>query len=132
MISLDTTKCIGCCSCSNVCPSKNITREDLRDKRTIRYKKCSEFCDICVESCPCKALTLVAQGEDVEIAFDLVKCTVCGEPFATEEMLERIRSSVPQNLRVDSAGQSWVEICPMCRRDLERERAARPVIKERA
>jgi ferredoxin len=132
MISLDTTKCIGCCSCSNVCPSKNITREDLGDKRTIHYKKCSEFCDICVESCPSKALSLAAQGEDVEIAFDLVKCTVCGEPFATEKMLDRIRSSVPQNLRVDSAGQSWVEICPMCRRDLERERAARPVIKERA
>jgi ferredoxin len=131
MISLDPSKCLGCCSCSNVCPNKNITREDVGAKRFVRYKKCSEFCDICVESCPGKALSLAAQGEDVEIAFDLVKCKVCGAPYATEKMLDSIRSSVPGNLQLDSSGDSWVEACPMCRRDLERERAARPVLKSR-
>ncbi|HWQ18863.1 MAG TPA: 4Fe-4S binding protein [Methanotrichaceae archaeon] len=131
MISLDSTKCIGCCSCSNVCPSKNITREDVGARRIIRYKACQEFCDICVESCPGKALKLAAQGEDVEIAFDMVRCEVCGAPYATEKMLDRIRTSIPADQQVDSTGKSWVGICPMCRRDLERERAARPIIASR-
>jgi formate hydrogenlyase subunit 6/NADH:ubiquinone oxidoreductase subunit I len=132
MIALDSARCIGCCSCSNVCPSKNITREDAGARRIIRYKACEEFCDVCVESCPGKALKLAAQGEDVEVVFDMVRCEVCGEPYATDKMIERIKTTIPPEQQVDSAGRSWLGTCPMCRRDLERERVARPVIAARS
>jgi Pyruvate/2-oxoacid:ferredoxin oxidoreductase delta subunit len=128
MIALDREKCIGCATCSNVCPSKLITRTDSNGKRTIRYSKCSEFCDICVEFCPGKALSIVEIGEDIENSFDLVPCRVCGTPYATEPMLKRVESTVPVHLQADASGVSGVWICPACRRLMEGERASKQVV----
>jgi len=130
MISVDREKCLGCKACSNVCPNHFITREDGR-QRTINFSKCSEECDLCVEFCPGKALSLVPECPETTLVFDLVPCTICGTGFATENMLKRVASSVPLHLQVDDSGQSWIQICPSCRQDLERERMARQILLRR-
>jgi Fe-S-cluster-containing hydrogenase component 2 len=66
MIQVDASKCLGCFSCSNVCPSQNITRLETSEKRSIHWKKCKEECDLCVEFCPAKALALVPFDEASE------------------------------------------------------------------
>ncbi len=135
MIQVDASKCLGCFSCSNVCPSQNITRQETSEKRSIHWKKCKEECDLCVEFCPAKALALVPFDETSEeptVTFDLVSCKICGRGYATEPMLKRIESSLPLNLQKDSTGLAWIWVCPVCRRDIEAERATKQMVLGRS
>ncbi len=135
MIQVDASKCLGCFSCSNVCPSQNITRQETSENRSIHWKKCKEECDLCVEFCPAKALALVPFDETSEeptVTFDLVSCKICGRGYATEPMLRRIESSLPLNLQKDSTGLAWIWVCPTCRRDIEAERATKQMVLERS
>ena len=135
MIKVDANKCLGCVSCSNVCPSQNITRMDTPEKRSIHWKRCKEECDLCVEFCPAKALTLVPFDEvspEPNVSFDLVTCKICQSHYATEPMLKRIESVLPANLQVDSTGLAWIWVCPVCRRNIEAERATKQIILGRS
>ncbi len=131
MIKVDASKCLGCLSCSTVCPSQNITRSETDGSRTIHWKRCKEECDLCVEFCPGKALTLVPFDESVpepDVTFDLVACKKCGSRYATEPMLERIEATLPANVQKDSTGLFWIRICPVCRRDIEAKRATSELV----
>jgi hypothetical protein len=66
------------------------------------------------------------------VSFDLVACTICGSRYATEPMLRRIESSIPANLQMDSTGLAWIWICPVCRRDIEAERATEQMVLGRS
>lgn len=134
MIKVDPDKCLGCLACSNVCPSQNIVLLQSSDRRTIHWKRCKEECDLCVEFCPAKALALVAYDELVaepEISFELVMCRVCGSRYATPPMLGRVEASLPPELQKDADGLEWIWVCPQCRRDIEAEKAAGEVVRER-
>jgi Pyruvate/2-oxoacid:ferredoxin oxidoreductase delta subunit len=134
MIKVDKSLCLGCLSCSNVCPSQNITRSESPVVRSIHWKRCKEECDLCVEFCPARALTLVPFNENVpepEVSFDLVACRICGSRYATEPMLRRIESVLPLNLQKDSTDLEWIRICPICRRDIEAEKATKQIVMER-
>jgi Pyruvate/2-oxoacid:ferredoxin oxidoreductase delta subunit len=134
MIKVDASLCIGCLSCSNVCPSKNIVRTETKDERSIHWKRCKEECDLCVEFCPAKALTLVPLDESVpesDLSFDLVACRICGSKYATEPMLKRIESVLPANLQKDSDGLEWIRVCPTCRQRAEAERVTRQLVAGR-
>ena len=135
MIRVDLSLCLGCRSCSNVCPSQNIVRTETEKTRSIHWKRCKEECDLCVEFCPAKALTLVPFDETVpepDVSFDLVACKICGSRYATEPMLQRIESDLPANLQEDSEGLVWVRVCPICRRNIEAERATRQMVLGRS
>ena len=102
MIKVDAVKCLGCLSCSTVCPSQNIVRTETEKTRSIHWKRCKEECDLCVEFCPGKALTLVPFDEasaEPDISFDLVACKICGSRYATEPMLKRIEATLPEKCR---------------------------------
>ena len=134
MIKVDPGMCLGCLSCSNVCPNQNIVLLQSADTRTVHWKKCKEECDLCVEFCPAKALALVAYDELVpesEISFELVACRVCGSRYATLPMLMKVEASLPAGMQEDASGLEWIRICSQCRRDIEAEKAAGQVMKER-
>lgn len=134
MIKVDSGKCLGCQACSNVCPSQNIVLLQSADSRTIHWKRCKEECDLCVEFCPAKALTLVPYDELVpepEISFELLACGTCGSRYATLPMLLRVEASLPPGLQKDADGLKWIWVCPQCRRDIEAEKAAGQVVRER-
>ena len=135
MIKVDANKCLGCFSCSNVCPSQNITRTETPELRCVHWKRCKEECDLCVEFCPAKALTLVPYDEscpEPTLTFDLVACKICGSRYATEPMLKRIESTLPANLQKDSTGLDWIWVCPVCRRNIEAERATKQMVLGRS
>lgn len=135
MIKVDASLCLGCLSCSNVCPSQNITRTETRQTRSLHWKRCKEECDLCVELCPARALALVPFDEFVpepDVSFELVACKICGSRYATEPMLRRIESILPANSQRDSEGLEWIRICPVCRRSIEAERATGQVVLGRS
>jgi len=108
---------------------------DTPEKRSIHWKRCKEECDLCVEFCPAKALTLVPFDEmcpEPNLSFDLVACKICQSHYATEPMLRRIESVLPANLQVDSTGLAWIWVCPVCRRNIEAERATKQIILGRS
>jgi Pyruvate/2-oxoacid:ferredoxin oxidoreductase delta subunit len=135
MIKVDKNLCLGCMSCSNVCPSQNITRSESSNVRSIHWKRCKEECDLCVEFCPAKALTLVPYDENVpepEVSYDLVACRICKSRYATEPMLRRIESVLPSNLQKDATGLEWIRICPICRRDIEAKNVTKQIAMTRS
>jgi ferredoxin len=88
-----------------------------------------------VELCPAKALSLVPWDEDIpepEISFDLVACRICGSPYATLPMLQRIESALPAEMQKDASGLEWIRICPVCRRDVEAEGMVRQMVLARS
>jgi Pyruvate/2-oxoacid:ferredoxin oxidoreductase delta subunit len=128
MIRIDVEKCLGCFSCSNICPNKNIICEENGALRTISFKKCGEECDLCVEFCPAKALALVPESDEISMTFELMACKICGSYYTTEPMLKRIETSLPLNLQKDSTDLAWIWICPACRRKTEAERATEQIV----
>jgi Pyruvate/2-oxoacid:ferredoxin oxidoreductase delta subunit len=124
-IKIDQGRCIGCSACSRVCPAGLITLRDSLD-REIWLSPCSEDCQRCLEACPEDAITLVESGGDSLISFELMACKVCSQRFAPRKMIDRIKRVLPET---DPA--SWADICPGCRRDIERRGAARQEILRR-
>ncbi|MDM7933977.1 MAG: 4Fe-4S binding protein [Methanothrix sp.] len=134
MIQVDADRCIGCLSCSNVCPSKKILLEEAAGNRTISWKRCGEECDLCVEFCPAGALRLVPLDESApepSVTLRLASCSACGATYAAEPMLAHVESSIPSEMKRDAAGLSWVRECPACRRWIEAERASAGLARER-
>ncbi len=131
MISVDESKCIGCPACSKACPLGIITFQDV-ERRVISFGKCQEDCDICLRLCPEKALCKVDSGQEIQLAFTLHVCPLCGSGFAPEPMLERVRSSISSTLQKDATGLCWLDICPSCRRKREGEKAARQTLVRRS
>lgn len=68
--------CIGCGACAKVCPTGHIVMEESEDRRLIWGR-----------------------------TFDLLRCSLCGEPFATEEQLEFL-----------GKGGEEERICERCRK----------------
>ncbi|MEI6104748.1 MAG: 4Fe-4S dicluster domain-containing protein [Methanothrix sp.] len=131
MIKVDADLCLGCKSCSNVCPSQKIVRTDTGEMRSLHWKRCKEECDLCVEFCPGHALALVPYDKSVpepDVSFELVACKICQSRYATEPMLRRIESVLPANMQKDSDGLEWIRICPECRRNIESQRATRQMV----
>ncbi|MEI6127379.1 MAG: 4Fe-4S binding protein, partial [Pseudomonadota bacterium] len=52
MVRIDTTKCVACGGCIDLCPKTAIKMTD--DKVTVIAEKCVE-CKICVQVCPVSA-----------------------------------------------------------------------------
>ena len=73
--------CIGCGSCANVCPTNAINIVDKDGEREIWGKK-----------------------------FKLVKCTECGETFATEEHIRFAYEKIGKELDMDKI------LCDKCKR----------------
>jgi Fe-S-cluster-containing hydrogenase component 2 len=135
MIKVDADLCLGCKSCSNVCPSQKIIRTDAGEMRSLHWKRCKEECDLCVVFCPGHALALVPYDEGVpepDVSFELVACKICQSRYATEPMLRRIESVLPDNMQKDSDGLEWIRICPLCRRNIEAQRATRQMVLGRS
>lgn len=134
MIRVDSSLCLGCQSCSNVCPSQKIARTEADGRITIRWNSCDEQCDLCLKACPTKALSLAARDEaatESEASFDMAVCNICGSRYATEPMLKMIESSLPSEIQKDATGLQWVRVCLQCRRNVEAKRLVGQILPGR-
>jgi Pyruvate/2-oxoacid:ferredoxin oxidoreductase delta subunit len=135
MIKVEAGLCLGCLSCSNICPSQKIICSETGEQRSIHWKRCKEECDLCVVFCPGNALAMVPFDEampEPDVSFELVACKICKSRYATDPMLRRIVETLPANMQKDSGGLEWIRICPECRRNIEAERVTRQVVLGRS
>jgi Na+-translocating ferredoxin:NAD+ oxidoreductase RNF subunit RnfB len=135
MIRVEAGLCLGCLSCSNICPSKKIICSETGGQRSIHWERCKEECDLCVVFCPGNALALAPFDETVpepDVSFELVACMICKSRYATEPMLRRIEATLPADMQKDSGGLEWIRICPECRRNIEAERVTRQMVLGRS
>jgi hydrogenase-4 component H len=91
--------CIGCTACSQVCPTKAIDVEDLKNKRTltVHWDICI-FCGQCQANCPTEKGIMLSREFDFAttekrqdlrqaIEKELVLCDGCGEIIAPYDQI---------------------------------------------
>ena len=121
-LEIDLNRCIGCQACTHVCPAKLISFRDHESRRTLQFAKtCTEDCNRCVEACSEAAIRLAptdqTSKEHLAAQFALMRCDACGNAYATEKMVDKLRASVPALLIPPD--QNWLEMCLDCRRTAE-------------
>jgi ferredoxin len=137
LLIVDEERCIGCRACSSVCPVDLIALTDGEGERILTFPVvCGEDCQQCAQVCPEEAISLTfvktsPPEERFDLSFDMVYCHRCGSPFITEGEMMRLKATIPQEMQTDALGRSWLELCPRCRRSVEREKAARETIASR-
>jgi len=62
--TIDTTQCIGCTICTNICPTKALETDASEEilRITCKHSRCVA-CHLCVDVCFKKAITLVAHND---------------------------------------------------------------------
>ena len=116
----DSSKCIGCSACANVCtPDAIRVVDDLNEGvRRVEYfvGRCI-FCGRCAEVCPVSAIRItkefeLAYKDEVRFVIELklVKCSNCGKPFTTTRHLNHVLGKVSEGL------PELMTLCPDCRR----------------
>lgn len=144
VLLVDEEKCIGCRACSNLWPeiSCALTISEAGPERTIKFPTAFEefearIAESLAEVCPTGAITAVLSDELPEeesfaLNFQLARCRRCRTPFATKEEMSYIRDRLPEEIQARSSGESWMELCPSCRRSAERDAVSRELIVARS
>lgn len=137
VLVVDEDECIGCRACSNLWPeiSAAVGLSDRGAKRTIRFPSFLEefearIAEALAEACPTGAITFgladELPGEDsLALTFEMVRCRICGRPFATKKEMEYIRDRLPEPVQARGSAASWMDSCTGCRQAVGRNAAAR-------
>ena len=144
VLVVDEDECIGCRACSNLWPeiSAAVGLSDRGAKRTIRFPSFLEefearIAEALAEACPTGAITFgladELPGEDsLALTFEMVRCRICGRPFATKKEMEYIRDRLPEPVQARGSAASWMDLCTGCRHAVGRNAAARELIVARS
>jgi len=121
---IDHDKCIGCGTCTRVCPANAVTMHDEEGYRIVRmfWGRCI-FCARCADSCPEGAITMTKEFELTaddpeelvqEVRLKMAQCPVCGAYFDTERRIKRtIEMMKRRGIKVD---EGKMRRCPKHRR----------------
>ena len=121
-VSLRGELCTLCMACAGACPTRALIPGG-EEEPGMRFteSRCVQ-CGLCAEICPEQALTLQPRLsiEHLESESSVwlhreepEKCRICGKPFASAGMLEKIRSSLRQRRGEDEP--EWLTMCGECR-----------------
>lgn len=123
---IDEKRCIGCRACSAISSSISISED--AGVRTITIHSHEGLTDRLIEACPTGAISPRPAAESVTLTFRMKRCSICGEPFATEREIEHVAARIPQ---MQGFQKSWLDLCPKCRREEQRRSHARHSIRIR-
>ena len=144
VLLVDENRCIGCRACSNLWReiSCALAFSEAGPERTIKFPTAFEefearIAESLAEVCPMGAISAVLSDdlpveESFSLTFELVRCQRCRTPFATEKETNYIRDRLPEEIQARSSGESWMELCPSCRRSVERDAVSRELIISRS
>jgi ferredoxin len=89
-------RCTGCLACVENCPAAALRYVNDKNSRTLLHNliACAR-CGNCWRICPEEAIEfqhLLEGGWDEVTSFELVRCSVCGEPIATENQINGLKN----------------------------------------
>ncbi|MCQ8903411.1 MAG: hypothetical protein NQU42_04890 [Methanothrix sp.] len=112
-MKVDERRCIGCRACSAI--SRSISISEDAGIRSITFHSHDEsLTERLIEACPAGAISSGITAESITLTFRMKRCSVCGEPFATEREIEHVASLIPETHK------NWLDLCPECRRAEQR------------
>lgn len=125
VVELRAGSCTGCLACAQACPTGALGMERGKDSVALTYEASScNGCGICVDVCPetaAQALTVrrvtrldaLSAGRVTLHKEQMATCQGCGEAFASQAMLRRIRARIGEdNTALHTALSQY---CPSCR-----------------
>ncbi|MDH7596670.1 MAG: hypothetical protein QHG98_02865 [Methanothrix sp.] len=123
-MKVDERRCIGCRACSAI--SESISISENAGIRSITFRSHDDtLTERLIEACPAAAISAGIAAEIITLTFRMRRCSVCGEPFATEREIDHVASCFPE------MHKNWLDLCPECRRDMQRRSHAWQCIRIR-
>ncbi|MCG6871798.1 MAG: 4Fe-4S dicluster domain-containing protein [Gammaproteobacteria bacterium] len=123
-IKVDKDACTLCMACVSVCPAAALADGEDLPKLIFTEANCVQ-CGLCSRACPETAITLssrfVCDRNERNRARTLNEeepflCVVCGKPFATRSVMQRMREKLKGHwMYADPAQVRRLEMCEDCR-----------------
>jgi len=126
-VKIKADRCVGCISCTLMCPTDAVVPEEIAKQRTIHYMQClCIYCANCIRTCPEDAVQMSHElgvlrffkmiSKRSLICVELAACDCCGRFFAPISQLEKLQKTYPGN---------HINICTICRK----RNSARKILK---
>lgn len=127
-VQVDPQACTLCMACAGLCPTSALLSGDGTPRLRFIEWNCVQ-CGLCRSGCPEAAITLEPrlilepqQREAVRVLHEDTpfECVVCGKPFATRAVMERMAAKLKDHWMFQStAARRRLQMCDDCRvRDL--------------
>ena len=120
-VTVDPASCTLCMACAVACPSGALTAGGDTPRLTFIESRCHQ-CGLCKDACPEAAIRLLPRILCDPAAVDApailreaepFRCVVCGVPFATQAMIDRMQEKLTGHWMY--AGERQLRRLRMCR-----------------
>lgn len=123
-VHVDRDACTLCMACVSVCPAQALRDGDEAPQLRFVEANCVQ-CGLCRTACPERAISLaprIVYGRDAVFATRVLneeepfRCVVCGKPFATRKMMERMKEKLGGHWMFQSGDAlRRLQMCETCR-----------------
>jgi len=123
-LAVDEGACTLCMACAAACPSGALAAAGDVPRLVFRESRCHQ-CGLCEETCPEGAMKRLprllcdpgaANGQVVLLETEPHQCLVCGLPFATKAMIDRIQAKLANHwMYTDERQLRRLGMCRTCR-----------------
>lgn len=123
-VAIDAATCSLCMACVGCCPSKALAANGDLPRISLTESRCHQ-CGLCEHACPENAIRLVprllcdTEAADTPVVLREVEpfnCVECGEPFASQAMINRLQEKLRDHWMYSSDRQARrLKMCRTCR-----------------